>query len=214
MIQGLNRLDVRLLAAEESNQTPSTNLPSLGNSVRKIGYKRLGPAGYEGFTWEGMNSPERVAEAISEQTRKGITKPRFPVYVYGPVGTGKSGIAAVLYRIATSAIWRRADSLLLDLSMGRNDGKYVQEMSKIESTHVLVMDDLGLRKPSEGMFHMLFDILERRKAKMTIITSNHSPEQLRDVFEDGRIYSRLMAGTPLACEGKDRRVEGHVRYKV
>lgn len=203
-----------MLAVDASNQTPSTSLPSLGNSVRKIGYKRLGPAGYEQCTWEGMNSPERVAEAISEQTQKGITKPRFPVYVYGPVGTGKSGIAAVLYRIATSAIWRRADSLLLDLSMGRNDGKYVQEMSKIESTHVLVMDDLGLRKPSEGMFHMLFDILERRKAKMTIITSNHSPEQLRDVFEDGRIYSRLMAGTPLACEGKDRRVEGHVRYKV
>lgn len=214
MIQGVNRLVGRLQEQVESNQTPSTNQPSPGSSVRKIGYKRLGPAGYENCTWEGMTSPDRVAEAISEQTRKGITSPRFPVYVYGPVGTGKSGIAAVLYRIATSAIWRRADSLLLDLSMGRNDGKYVQEMSKIESTHVLVMDDLGLRKPSEGMFHMLFDILERRKAKMTVITSNHSPEQLRDVFEDGRIYSRLMAGTPLACEGKDRRVEGHVRYKV
>lgn len=161
-----------------------------------------------------MNNPDRVAEAITDQTRNGVTNPRFPVYVYGPVGTGKSGIAAVLFRIATSAIWRRADSLLLDLSMGRNDGKYAQEMVKIESTHVLVMDDLGLRKPSEGMFHMLFDILERRKSKMTVITSNHSPEQLRDVFEDGRIYSRLMAGTPLACDGRDRRVEGHIRYKV
>lgn len=198
----------------ESSQGKSTSPKSSGGDVRKIAYKRLGPAGYEQCNWEGMNSPGRVAEAISEQTRKGVISPRFPVYVYGPAGTGKSGIAAVLYRIATSAIWRRADSLLLDLSMGRNDGKYAQEMSKIESTHVLVMDDLGLRKPSEGMFHMLFDILERRKAKMTVITSNHSPEQLRDVFEDGRIYSRLMAGTPLACEGKDRRVEGHVRYKV
>lgn len=197
-----------------SSQQPSTNQPSHGSSVRRIAYKRLGPPGYEQCAWEGMNSPERVAEAISEQTRKGSASPRFPVYVYGPVGTGKSGIAAVLYRIATSAIWRRADSLLLDLSMGRNDGKYAQEMSKIESTHVLVMDDLGLRKPSEGMFHMLFDILERRKAKMTVITSNHSPEQLRDVFEDGRIYSRLMAGTPLSCDGSDRRVDGHIRYKV
>jgi len=214
MIQPINRVVKQLQERAESSPLPSTNLPSPGSSVRKIGYKRLGPAGYETCTWEGMNSPERVAEAISEQTRKGVTSPRFPVYVYGPVGTGKSGIAAVLYRIATSAIWRRADSLLLDLSMGRNDGKYAQEMSKIESTNVLVMDDLGLRRPSEGMFHMLFDILERRKAKMTIITSNHSPEQLRDVFEDGRIYSRLMAGTPLMCEGKDRREDGHVRYKV
>lgn len=188
---------------------------SSGNDVRAIAYKRLGPPGYEHCTWEGMNNPERVADAITEQTRKHITAPRFPVYIYGPAGTGKSGIASVLYRIATSALWRRADTLLLDLSTGRNEGKYAQEMKKIETTHVLVMDDLGLRKPSEGMFHMLFDILERRKAKMTVITSNHSPEQLRDVvFEDGRIYSRLLAGTPLACDGEDRRKADHVRYKV
>ena len=62
---------------------------------------------------------------------------------------------------------------------------------------------------------MLFDILERRKAKMTVITSNHSPEQLRDVvFEDERIFSRLLAGTTLACDGEDRRKVDPVRYKV
>ena len=182
MIQGVNRVVEQLRERAESNQVKSMSPKLNGGDVRRIAYKRLGPAGYEQCNWEGMNSPERVAEAISGQTRRGVTSPRFPVYVYGPAGTGKSGIAAVLYRIATSAIWRRADSLLLDLSMGRNDGKYVQEMAKIESTHVLVMDDLGLRKPSEGMFHMLFDILERRKAKMTVITSNHSPEQLRDLI--------------------------------
>jgi DNA replication protein DnaC len=188
---------------------------SSGNSVRAIAYKRLGPPGYEHCTWEGMNNPERVAEAITEQTRKHITAPRFPVYIYGPKGLGKSGIAAVLFRIGTSALWRRADTLLLDLSTGRNEGKYAQEMKKIQSTHVLVMDDLGLRTPSEGMFHMLFDILEIRKAKMTVITSNHSPETLsEEVYRDARIYSRLLAGTPLACDGEDRRKADHVRYKV
>jgi|688.fasta_scaffold661759_2 DNA replication protein DnaC len=186
-----------------------------GSRVRSIAYKRLGPPGYEHCTWEGMNSPDRVAEVVATQTAKHITAPRFPIYIYGPAGTGKSGIASVLFRIATSAIWRRADTLLLDLSTGRSDGKYTQEIKKIETTHVLVLDDLGLRKPSEGMFHMLFDILERRKAKMTVITSNHSPEQLRDVvFEDERIFSRLLAGTTLACDGEDRRKVDPVRYKV
>lgn len=188
---------------------------SSGSRVRSIGYKRLGPPGYEHCTWEGMNSPDRVADVVATQTEKHITAPRFPIYIYGPAGTGKTGIAAVLFRIATSAIWRRADTFLLDLSTGRSDGKYRQEIDKIESTHVLVLDDLGLRKPSEGMFHMLFDILERRKAKMTVITSNHSPEQLRDVvFEDERIFSRLLAGTTLACDGEDRRKVDPVRYKV
>jgi hypothetical protein len=55
------------------------------------------------------------------------------VFGIGPAGTGKSGIAAVLFRIATSAIWRRADTLLLDLSTGRSDGKYTQEIKKIEN---------------------------------------------------------------------------------
>ena len=50
---------------------------------------------------------------------------------------------------------------------------------------------------------------------MTVITSNHSPEQLRDVvFEDERIFSRLLAGTTLACDGEDRRKVDPVRYKV
>ena len=183
-------------------------------SLRDLPYKRLGPAGYEHCSWDGMTNPEKVAEAIGTQAKRALAAPRFPVYIYGPVGTGKSGIAAVLYRIASSALWRRADSYLLDLSTGRNDGSYRQEIAKIETAHLLVLDDLGTRKPSEGMFHMLFDILERRKARMTVITSNHSPEELRDVYEDGRIYSRLMAGTPLVCSGEDRRVDGHVRYKV
>lgn len=183
-------------------------------SIRDIPYRRQGPDGYQNCTWQGMTNPDKVAEAIGDQVRKGVQCPRFPVYIYGPVGTGKSGIAAVLFRIASSAIWRRADSFLLDLSTGRNDGKYQQEMAKMQAAHVVVLDDLGTRKPSEGMFHMLFDILERRKAKMTVITSNHSPEELRDVYEDGRIYSRLMAGTPIVCSGADRRLSDHRRFVV
>jgi DNA replication protein DnaC len=162
-----------------------------------------------------MTNPEKVAAAISPQVAKTNKTPRFPVFIFGSVGTGKTGIAAVLYRIATSAIWRRADTFLLDLSTGRNDGKYTQEMAKIDSTNLLVLDDLGTRKPSEGMFQMLFDILERRKSKMTVITSNHSPEELRAVYEDGRIYSRLMAGTAILCTGEDRRVsETAPRFRV
>lgn len=183
-------------------------------SIRDLPYRRQGPDGYQNCTWDGMTNPAKVAEAVGEQARKGVVCPRWPVYIYGPVGTGKSGIAAVLYRIASSAIWRRADTFLLDLSTGRGDGKYQQEMAKLESTYVLVLDDLGTRKPSEGMFHMLFDILERRKAKMTVITSNHSPEELKAVYEDGRIYSRLLGGTTLVCGGDDRRRGAAKRFLV
>jgi len=142
--------------------------------------------------------------------------PRFPIYVTGSVGTGKTGLAAVMYRIAQRPIWRRADSFLLDLSMGRSDDTYRSEVRKAAQASLLVLDDLGIRKPSEGMFHLLFDLLELRKTKPTIITSNKTLDELSDQYTDGRIYSRLAAGTVMTIAGEDRRMdpEGLVVYQI
>ena len=73
---------------------------------------------------------------------------------------------------------------------------------------MLVLDDLGVRKPSEGMFHLLFDVLEIRKARPTVITSNKTLDELCEIYTDGRIYSRLAAGTVMTIGGEDRRIDG------
>lgn len=90
--------------------------------------------------------------------------------------------------------------------MGRSDDTYRSELRKAADASLLVLDDLGIRKPSEGMFHLLFDVLELRKTKPTIITSNKTIDELSDHYTDGRIYSRLAAGTVMQMTGKDRRV--------
>jgi len=131
-----------------------------------------------------------------------------PIYIHGTVGAGKTGLAAVMYRLAKRPIWRRADSFLLDLSMGRNDDTYRNEIRKAADASLLVLDDLGIRKPSEGMCHLLFDLLELRKSKPTIITSNRTLDELSEQYTDGRIYSRLAAGTIMQINGDDRRAEG------
>ena len=147
-----------------------------------------------------------MASVLAAICASGNPSPRFPIYVSGDVGTGKTGFAAVMYRIASRPIWRRADSFLLDLSMGRSDDTYRSELRKAADASLLVLDDLGIRKPSEGMFHLLFDVLELRKTKPTIITSNKTIDELSDHYTDGRIYSRLASGTVMQMSGKDRRV--------
>jgi DNA replication protein DnaC len=62
------------------------------------------------------------------------------------------------------------------------------------------------------MFHLLFDVLELRKKSTTIITSNKTLDELSDQYTDGRIYSRLAAGTVMMLTGSDRRIsaEGEI----
>lgn len=163
-----------------------------------------------------MRNAERVAEVLDTQLSPENSCPRFPVYLTGNAGRGKTGLAAVLYRIAKRPIWRRADSFLLDLSMGRGDDTYRSEIRKASEASLLILDDLGVRKPSEGMFHLLFDVLELRKSKPTVITSNKTLDELCEVYTDGRIYSRLAAGTVMTLIGSDRRIsdDGVIVYQI
>lgn len=178
------------------------------NDLRLAPYRRLGPHGYEHCDWEGIRNADKVAKVLSAICSPDNPSPRFPIYITGSVGTGKTGLASVMYRIARRPIWRRADSFLLDLSMGRSDTTYRDELRKAADASLLVLDDLGIRKPSEGMFHLLFDVLELRKMKPTIITSNKTLDELSDHYTDGRIYSRLAAGTVMTIGGDDRRING------
>lgn len=153
---------------------------------------------------------------LDKQLSKTNSAPRLPIFITGGVGRGKTGLAAVLYRIARCPIWRRADTFLLDLSMGRSDDTYRTERRKAAEASLLVLDDLGVRKPSEGMFHLLFDVLEIRKSLPTVITSNKTLDELSEIYTDGRIYSRLAAGTVLMMTGDDRRIsdDGLVVYQI
>ena len=163
-----------------------------------------------------MRNAEKVAAVLDAQLSPETSAPRLPIFLTGGAGRGKTGLAAVLFRVAKRPIWRRADSFLLDLSMGRGDDTYRSELRKATEASLLVLDDLGVRKPSEGMFHLLFDVLEIRKSRPTVITSNKTLDELCEMYSDGRIYSRLAAGTVMTIGGDDRRIddEGLVVYQI
>lgn len=198
-----------MAARQYRDQRSTTNEPAKPaefKGIRHAAYRRPGPPGYEWCDWEGVNNSERACELLDAELSPANPKPRFPILITGGVGLGKTGLAAVLYRIAKRPIWRRADSFLLDLSMGRNDDTYKNEIRKATEASLLVLDDLGVRKPSEGMFHLLFDVLEIRSGRPTVITTNKSLDELCSVYVDGRMYSRFAYGRVLQMTGTDRRL--------
>jgi DNA replication protein DnaC len=192
----------------KSSEQRSSTSDGQAKTILDAPYRRQGPPGYEFCDWQGVRNAEKVAAVLDAQLSPETACPRLPVFLTGGAGRGKTGLAAVLFRIAKRPIWRRADSFLLDLSMGRGDDTYRTELRKATEASLLVLDDLGVRKPSEGMFHLLFDVLEIRKARPTVITSNKTLDELCEIYTDGRIYSRLAAGTVMAIGGEDRRIDG------
>jgi DNA replication protein DnaC len=197
------------LRSKNERSSTSESVARKASSLIDMPYRRLGPAGYEHCDWHGVRNLDDVLNRIGEQFRAGNQSPKFPIYLFGGVGRGKTGLAAVLYRIASRPIWRRSDTFLLDLSTGRSDETYRVERRKAVEASLLVLDDLCVRKPSEGMFHMLFDLLEDRKGRPTVITSNKTPDELDEMYPDGRIHSRIfLEGLPVVVRGEDRRAAG------
>lgn len=152
---------------------------------------------------------------------------KWPLYLCGPVGTGKTMTAAVLYsKFRSLPMWHRADDLLMSISTGRVSGVSIDKMnefgevsrglvpfprfaSRVASTCCLFLDDLGTRQPTEGMCAALFDLLEWRKGRPIVVTSNKQPDELtQSGWFDDRIYSRFAAGTVIRIEGPDRRATG------
>ena len=162
--------------------------------------RRSAPEGYESSSWDQVTDAANIRKWIRAA---GATK-TLPIYIHGDTGSGKTSLAALLYRTADTPLWRRCDDFLLTLATTRTDASYNAEIAKAKFASCLFLDDIGLRKPTEAMNQIFFDLLEMRKGKPTVITSNHTPEHLAELYDD-RITSRILAGTIITLQGVDRR---------
>lgn len=124
-------------------------------------------------------------------------------YLFGPVGTGKSTLAALAVRhwvqAGGSALFLPVSELL---DMLRPGGREMAEevadsqselMQRLLGTGLLVLDDLGAQRETGWTRERLFLIVNRRydAGRLTIITSNYSL---------GEMAARLA--------GNDERIEG------
>jgi len=145
------------------------------------------------------------------------------VYIYGGVGTGKSGLAWSIMRHRILIDYSNADFVnvrawLGDIKAAISDGesKLAQSIAaRPEQLDLLIFDDLGAERPSDFAIETIATVVEHRHRQnlSTVVTSNYSPSQLIKRLGHGdpvvgqRIVSRLTENClQIRVDGADRRL--------
>lgn len=158
-------------------------------------------------------------EAVREVERV-IQQSRWPLYVFGQQGRGKSCLAALVHQVWPSrAVWFDVSDLLSQVKTCRRDGSVdvagpdgrifefteAALFDRLANAGLLVLDDLGCRTPTDVDIEILTRAVNARSGKPLIVTSNLKPDELNTAF-GARLASRLLAGVPLCLSGSDRRL--------
>jgi hypothetical protein len=138
----------------------------------------------------------------------------WPLFLHGGVGTGKSYAAVMAWKFFGGWIGTLPDWAELSLSAKRETltwtgGAKVWEPDLWDHwrrLQLVVVDELGTRKPSDAAYETLAQMLNVRANRPAIWISNHDSAGLLDVYDD-RIVSRLEAGTVVKLSGPDRRIQ-------
>jgi hypothetical protein len=176
--------------------------------------------------WPVASGPahvDQISPSLRAALKEAITAQRWPILMFGPPGTGKTCAAACVYRIwRWCAVWHECSELLADVMACRASGSgsiwQSGRVSPYEETEVsikrkfaeaslCVLNDLGLREPTEAQYEVLVSLFDSRLAKPLIITSNLGPAELEEIF-DARLVSRIARGTVINVTGPDRRAVG------
>lgn len=209
-------------ALEQLRNLPPESLSRLEPSTSSISVRPL-PQGVP----QGV-SLAQVKPALLVAVREAFAAQKFPVFMFGPVGCGKTCAAACIYQSWRASEtrpgtvrWRRCDTLLDEILKARfSDGVTVETpggdlvkmtesglFNMFGAADLAVLDDVGTSKVVDERYSALLRLLDSRVGKPTLITSNKNPQELQSVY-DYRIISRMIAGTVIHVSGEDRRLLG------
>lgn len=165
----------------------------------------------------GWHTPPWLPESIEEMHRQsqwflndlahrktGQVSPRW-LTLCGHSGCGKSHLARAIRVIARSHLGFEQHTAQMHnvaiyakrIREGEHD--FHEHLARLP---LLVLDDLGAEYSSEFLRSSLYDLLDRRLNKWTVITSNLSVADIADRI-DVRIASRLKRGHSVIVESRD-----------
>ena len=119
------------------------------------------------------------------------------ILITGLTGIGKSYIATAIGNQACvlgfKVLYANTAKLFSRLKMTRADGSYLKEISRIEKTDLLILDDFGLQPFDNQSRMLLMEIIEDRHEKQsTIITSQIPVAQWHEVIGDNTIADAIL----------------------
>lgn len=159
---------------------------------------------------------------VIARMREAFNLQEFPIYLFGPVGVGKSFAAALVYvRInVTASMIPYADLVQMAIESDRSgevsrtlDDGGVLELSSagfwkwVSHVGVMIVDEIGTGAVGDWKVEALWRILDARKGLPTILTGNIDLNVIAEHFDE-RIKSRITEGTVIRMRGEDKRRRG------
>lgn len=169
-----------------------------------------------------------VPKPLLEEIKKAASGDlKWPLYVYGDVGVGKTRGGLCVADHVASAEWFTFEEwwqATIDVKKGdkwftsggeltpggyrelAREVKWTVEMWWRYLTRIplVVVDDVGVRGASEAAREAFKTLLDLRSDRPLIVTSNIDMAGIEEVF-DGRIRDRLESGTVVRLKGRSKR---------
>lgn len=162
--------------------------------------------------WDRMARP-KVLKQFTPRLQQLLTTipPVYPLdqtksyYIWGPVGTGKTVLAASMLLEAKKQMWLSVQTgkvLMIPLpeliqeltaTFGNKDQSEQEVLALYSGAAYLIIDDFGAERPTEYTLSALYLIINRRfeYLRPTVFTSNLSLAAVAEKFDDDRITSRI-----------------------
>ena len=166
-------------------------------------------------TWDEPDDLQYDRMLLSDLTSLRFTDAGHGVVILGPVGVGKTHLAAALGHIAVrrriSVHFARADKLFTRLRAARLDNTLEAELRRLARVDLLILDDFALRPLAATETNDFYElIVERHRKASTIVTSNREPAEWLTMMSDALLaqsaIDRLTSGAhTLIIEGPSHR---------
>lgn len=142
-----------------------------------------------------------------------VASPRGFLLLAGTNGNGKSFSARAIFEHFSrgnhdNQFWNQARLNLKWLELYNEFGHANYFLEQLVNAPLLVLDDIGTRKPTDAFMDFLYCIADQRYENRdkvgTILTTNLTSQAMRELMGDAFV-SRVSSGICVRNEGPDRR---------